>query len=320
MSVLVTGGSGLIGSALCRMLAEEGKMVWIFARRTNLTGFDDIQDRVKIVNGNLANFPTVLDAVKKSAPQVIFHLGAMLSVPSDADPHSALATNVAGTYHILEAARLFNVPKVIFGSSGATYGLDIQKPIINDYTLQRPASIYGTTKLFGELLGRYYRKKYELDFRAIRFPSVIGPGAKTAHVTIFNSWALEKAFYKEPYSIFVEPDIRFPCLYFKDAARSLLQLETAPAESIKMICYLLAGVQPMISAGELVAEIKKHFPHANLDFRPDPFAMDYHRRFQGIIYDDSVAGKEWNWKMRYSLEEMVTDFIAELKNNPGRYH
>lgn len=319
MSVLVTGGLGLIGSALTRILAEKGEPVWILARRTNPKKFDDIQGRVKIVQGDLGNFSKVFDAVKESSPRVIFHLGAMLSVPSDADPHAALMTNVAGTFHVLEAARLFNVPKVIFSSSIGTYGLDIPKSVIDDYTLQRPASIYGATKVFGELLGGFYRRKYGLDFRAIRFPSVIGPGAKTPHVTIYYCWSVEKAFCDEPYDIFVEPDIRFPALYFKDAARALVLLEAAPVESIQMVCYLLAGTQPIISAGEWVAEIKKHYPRAIFDFKPDPFAMDFHRKVQGFTYDDSAAQKEWGWRAEFSWEKMVADFIAELKTNPERY-
>ncbi len=319
MSVFITGGLGLIGSALARMIAEKGIPVWVFARRAHPKRFEDIQDRVKMVQGDLGNFSTVLEAVKESAPRVIFHLGAMLSVPSDANPHAALATNVSGTYHVLEAARLFHVPKVIFSSTVGTYGIDIQRPVIDDYTLQRPGSIYGATKVFGELLGRYYRTKYGIDFRAIRFPSVVGPGSKTAHVTIYNSWAVEKAFMGEPYDVLVEPDMCFPSLYFKDAARALMLLEAAPTESIRMVCYLLAGIQPMFSAGEMVAGVKKHFPRAILNFKPDPFAMSFHKSIQGVTFDDCVAQREWGWKVEYSLEKMINDFCAELRAHPDRY-
>ena len=260
-----------------------------------------------------------MEAVKESAPQVIFHLGGMLSLPANADPQSAYATNVAGTYHVLEAARLFRVPKVIFTSTIATYGLDIQKEVIDDFTLQRPLTMYGATKVFGELLGRFYRTKYQIDFRAVRFPAIIGPGAKTAHISIYNAWAVEKAFYNEPYEIFVEPQIRCPILYFKDAARALTLLNSAPPEAIAMTCYLIAGIKPMTSAAELEGAIRKHFPKARLSYKPDSLAMAFHGKNQGLKFEDGVAEKEWGWKPEYALDRAIEDFYAELRKNPERY-
>jgi nucleoside-diphosphate-sugar epimerase len=319
MSILITGGYGLIGSELARTLIEKGETVCLLDKEIVPQRFSGIGKKVTALQADLGIFPKVLEAVKESRPTVIFHLGGMLSFPSNADPQSAFATNVAGTYHVLEAARLFNIPKVMFTSTIATYGLDIQEPVINDFTLQRPITMYGSTKVFGELLGRFYRTKYGIDFRAVRFPAVIGPGAKTAHISIYNAWAVEKAFYGEPYDIFVAPEIRCPVLYFKDAARSLLLLEAAPAKDIQTVCYLLAGIQPMNSAEELVAAIKRHFPRAILKYKPDPLAMEFHGKAQGVAYDDHLAEKEWGWKPQYSLEGMITDFYEELKLNPERY-
>ncbi|MBP1718679.1 MAG: hypothetical protein H6Q43_2117 [Deltaproteobacteria bacterium] len=319
MAVLITGGYGLIGSTLARMLVEKGEKVWVFDKFTPPQRFQGIAESIKTIPGDLANSSKVMEAVKESAPQVIFHLGGMLSLPSNADPQSAYATNVAGTYHVLEAARLFQVPKVIFTSTIATYGLDIQKEVIDDFTLQRPITMYGATKVFGELLGRFYRTKYNIDFRAVRFPAIIGPGAKTAHISIYNAWAVEKAFYNEPYEIFVEPQIRCPILYFKDAARSLTLLNSAPPAAIQMICYLIAGIKPMTSAAELEEAIRRHFPKARLTYKPDPLAMAFHGKNQGIKFEDAFAEKEWGWKPEYSLDRTIEDFYAELRKNPERY-
>jgi len=319
MSILITGGYGFIGSRLARMLVEKGQEVWVLDNFPRPHRFLGIEDRVKGIQADLGNFAKVLEAVKESAPKVIFHLGAMLSVPSNADPQASFSSNVAGIYHVLEAARLFKVPKVIFTSTTATYGLDIKGPVIDDSTLQRPITMYGTTKVFGELLGRFYRTKYGIDFRAVRFPSVVGPGAKVAHVSIYNAWTVEKPFYGEAYNIFVEPHTRCPVIYFKDAARALVLLEAASKEAIQTVCYLLAGIKPLISAEELVAEVKKHFPKAVLNYKPDPFAVTYHSKSQGVTFDDSKAEKEWGWKVEYSLGGMVADFYAELRAHPERY-
>ena len=319
MSILITGGCGLIGSTLPRMLVERGEEVSVLDVNVIPDRFSGIADRVKIIRADLGNFAKVLEAVKQTAPGVIFHLGGMLSLPSNADPQASFSTNVAGTYHVLEAARLFRVPKVVFTSTIATYGLDISGNVIDDTTLQRPITMYGSTKVFAELLGRFYRTKYGIDFRAVRYPSVIGPGAKTAHISIYNAWAVEKAFHGEPYEIFVEPQVRCPVIYFKDAARALLLLEAAPADRIQTVCYLLAGIQPTGSAEELVAEIRKHYPNAPLSYKPDPLAMQFHRKNQGVSFDDRRAQKEWGWKVEYSLPRMVSDFYAELKAYPERY-
>jgi len=319
VSILVTGGCGLIGAALTRMLVERGESVFVLDNNVYPDRFSGIGDRLKIIRADLGNFAKVLEAVKDSAPRVVFHLGGMLSLPSNADPQSSFATNVAGTYHVLEAARLFQVPKVLFTSTIATYGLDISQKVIDDTTLQRPITMYGSTKVFAELLGRFYRTKYGIDFRAVRYPSVVGPGAKTAHISIYNAWAVEKAFYGEPYQIFVEPQVRCPVIYFKDAARALLLLEAAPAHAIQTVCYLLAGIQPANSAEELVAEIRKHYPNAPLSYKPDSLAMEFHGPNQEVSFDDRRAQKEWGWKVEYTLPRMVADFYAELKEHPERY-
>lgn len=319
MSILVTGGSGLVGSIVTRMLAEKGEKVWVLDKWIAPLRFSGVEDRVQFITADLGNFSKVLEAVKMSSPRKIFHLGGMLSGPSNLDPQSSFSSNVAGTYHVMEAARLFNVPQVIFSSTRGTYGLDIREPVIDDCTLQRPETFYGSTKVFGELMGRFYRLKYGIDFRAVRLPSVIGPGGKTAGYSIYNAWAIEKAFFGEPYDLFVGPDTRCPVLYYKDAARSLLLLAAASKEAIQTVCYLIAGVKPPVVAADLVREIKKQVPGAVLNFKPDPAAVAFHSKLQGIALDDSRAEKEWGWKTEYSLDKMIGDFIAELRAHPERY-
>lgn len=319
MAVLITGGYGLIGSTLARMLVAGGEEVWAFDKFTPANRFQGMAGSLRTLSGDLGNFSKVAEAVKESAPRTIFHVGGMLSLPCNNDPQSAYSTNVAGTYHVLEAARLFKVPRVIFTSTIATFGLDIRGGVIDDFTLQRPITMYGTTKVFGELLGRFYRTRYGIDFRAARFPSVIGPGAKTGHISIYNAWAVEKAFYGEPYEIFVEPQIRCPVIYFKDAARALLLLEAAPPEAVRTMCYLILGTQPMPSAAELEAAVRRHFPDAPLSYKPDPLAMAFHGKNQDLVFADETAQREWGWRPEYSLERMIADFYEELRKNAERY-
>ena len=154
MSILITGGAGFVGLEIARqLLAQDAGPVTVFSRNPSPGRLGDLADQVTAVAGDVGNFSHVLDVVKQARPRVIYHLGAMLSVPSDADPASAIQTNAMGTFYVLEAARLFDVEQVIFSSSVGTYGRDMPDGPIDDLTIQRPIFFYGATKAFGEHMG-----------------------------------------------------------------------------------------------------------------------------------------------------------------------
>jgi threonine 3-dehydrogenase len=242
----------------------------------------------------------------------------MLSTPSDADPPAAMRANTLGTFHILEAARLFGVSQVLFASSIGTYGLDIDDDVINDQTLQRPEFFYGATKVFSEHMGLFYKRKYGLDFRGIRFISIVGPGVRTHGVDHYTSWVIEECAKGNRFTIWVKPETRIPVLYVKDAARAMIKLGEAPLENIRTVNYLLAGVEPVASAGELADVVRAKVPGAQIDFKPD---LELQAILDKILrpIDDSNARSEWNWEIEFDQERMVEDFIQEIRRNPGRY-
>ena len=162
-----------------------------------------------IVKGDVSNYSHVFNVIKQYGIDVIYHLGSMLSVPSDADPWSSFRVNAQG-FHVLEAARILGVKKVTFSSTLATYGLDIREAVVDDYTLQRPNLFYGCTKVFVELMGRFYRRKFGIDFRGVRYPAIIGPGVKTPGVVQYYPWAIEHAYRGLPFKIWVTPEFRAP--------------------------------------------------------------------------------------------------------------
>src|SRR5947209_9499194 len=272
MTTLITGGTGFIGAEVARLLIEKGeKKPVVFDINPALHRLDDIVEQTEVVRGDLGNFSHVLNVVEAVKPKVIYHLGGMLSVPSDADPSSALRANVLGTFHVLEAARIFEVPQVLFSSTIGTYSRDIPADaVLSDYTLQRPQLFYGATKVFCENMGLFYKRKYGLDFRGVRYPSVVGPGVKTPGVVQYTSWAIEESSKGKPFTIWVTPEARIPVIYFKDAARALVQLAEAPVQNIKMVNYLIAGPTPSPSAGELAEMVRAKVPGAQIDFKPDP--------------------------------------------------
>ena len=319
MATLITGGTGFIGAEIARILLGKGERdITLFDIHDSTQRFDDIADRVRVVRGDLGSFNHVLDAVRESKADVVYHMGGMLSVPSDADPQAAFHANALGTFHVLESCRMFGVERMLFPSSIGTYAEGMRSEQIDDLTLQRPRLFYGACKLFGENMGVFYRSKYGLDYRGIRYPPIVGPGVRSPGVTQYISWSIEESAKGEDFTIWVEPRTRAPILYFKDAARAMVLLSEAPAERIETINYLLAGVEPISSAEELAAMVLDKIPTAKIDFEVDGEIQALLDKMLKPIVDTS-ARQGWDWSPQYGLEEMVDDFLLELRENPQRY-
>jgi len=311
MATLITGGAGFVGLEVARQLLDEGKTdVTVFSRNPSPGRLGSLAGRVNAVAGDVGNFSHVLDVVKAARPEVIYHLGAMLSVPSDADPASAIQTNAMGTFYVLEAARLFDVRQVIFSSSIGSYGYDIEGGILTDTTLQRPLLFYGATKAFGEHMGLVFKRKYGLDFRGIRYPSVIGPGVTTPGMVQYTSWMIEESAKGNPFTVWTTPETRVPVMYITEAATATVQLAQAPLENIKMVNYLVDGAKPTPTAGDIADAVRAKLPDAKIDFVPDPTRPMLHGRSQTI--DDSCAREEWGWQPTHDLPRMIDDFLASL--------
>lgn len=321
MPILITGGTGFIGAELARRLVARGEDIILFDifPRTELVA--DIKDRVKIVRGDLQVWPEVLNAIRENKVEGIFHLGSMLSGPSEDNPWLAFQTITMGTMHVLEGARLFGVKRLVFASTSATYGLGTGE-VITDETLQRPITIYGASKLYGELLGRFYRRKFGLDFRALRYFSVIGPGGRPTPVVAHNTFIIQNAALGIPYECVVSEDVAVPITYVKDAARATEMLYYAPEKQIKTICYNVAGMSSARSAKELELAVKKLIPEARISYRPDPEFMKFYRQFFGQmkVFDDGRAREEWGWQPVYTdLDKLVEDFVREVRTRPHLY-
>jgi threonine 3-dehydrogenase len=319
MSILITGGTGFIGVGLAHQLVERGEEVVLFDIAPQAERVADLKDKVKVIQGDLKVWPEVMNAVRDNHVADIFHLGAMLSVPSEGNPWGSFQTNVAGLMYVLEAARLFGVKRLIFPSSVASYGIGTGE-VITDETLQRPVTMYGASKVYGELLGRFYRRKFDLDFRCLRYGGVIGPGVKTPGIAQYNAWMIESAVLGKPFTCFVTEDTFVPITYFKDAIKATLMLYDAPGERIKTVSYNISQVSPAFTARELELTIRKFVPDARISYQPDPVVMAFYRNQSMKVIDDRRAREEWGWQPQYQdLESIVADFIREVKTRPGFY-
>lgn len=320
MTKLITGGLGYIGAELVRMLVERGEEVVIFDIATNRFRIQDIEKEVKIVQGDVSNFSEVLNVVKDNHVTEIYHLGAILTYMTELNPWASFRANVVGSYNVLEAARLFGVPKMMFASTQGTFGMQLEA-VVTDVSLQRPITMYGWGKLYIEGLGRVYRRKFGLDFRAIRYPFVLGPNIRTP-----GHWAppmIQDAILGRPHEcIYGTPEAKGALIYGKDAARAADLVLAAPKEAIKMFNYNVTGTPAVVSAREVETALKKRFPGTKVSYKLDTSVQEEVRlRFEAMkVFDDSYARREWGWKPLYATAEAIIDiFEKDIKEHPQRY-
>ena len=319
MTKLITGGTGYIGAELAHIMANRGEEVVLFDIAINRYRIEDIESKVKVVHGDLGNFSEVLNVVKDNNITEIYHMGSMLTYMSELNPWASFRSNVIGSYNVLEAARLFGVKRMMFTSTLGTFGL-LMDEVLTDISIQRPLGIYGCGKLYIEGLGRYYRNKFGLDFRSIRFAHMIGPNVHTP-----GHWAppmIEDAILGKPHEcIYGTPESTISMIYVRDAARAADMVLQAPKENIKMVNYNVAGTPAVVSAKEVEAILIKRFAKTKVTYKLDPTPQRRRGEFGAWkVFDDSYARKEWGWKPEYATAEAIIDiFEKDMKEYPGRY-
>jgi len=308
---LITGGFGFIGRYLALMLAEAGREVVLFDVASDDAFLHRGEGRVTSIRGSLSNWAQVMDAIAVSKPDDIFHCGALLPPGSEASPQAAFEVNIIGTYNVLEASRLLNVGRVIYASTMTSFGPDTPPLVPNDFA-QHPLSMYGTSKVCNERLGEYYLRRFGLDFRAVRFPAIFGPGrAASAGWTAYTSVAIEESARGHPFAIRADRTTTTDILYVKDAAQSMVDLAAAEASRLTRRCYNLHG--HLVTAEQLVETIRNIIPGAELTFAPDPVIVEGIKTMPRQL-DDSLARTDWGWQPRHSLVEAIEDFVKLIRS------
>lgn len=320
MAKLITGGTGYIGAELAHILVDRGEEVVLFDVVINRHRIEDIETKVKIVPGDLGNWPEVLNVVKDNDITEIYHLGSTLTYLSELNPWASFRVNVIGTYNVLEAARLCNVEKMMFTSTLGTFGLEMGE-VLTDVTIQRPVSMYGCGKLYGEGLGRFYRNKFGLDFRSIRYAHMIGPNVRTP-----GHWApsmIQDAILGKPNRcVYGTANSTASMIYVRDAARAAALVLQVPKENVQMVNYNVTGIPAVISAKELETILVSRFPKFKVTYEPDPLSQRGFYQALSVmkVFDDSYARKEWGWEPLYSTPAAIIDiFEKDLKEYPRRY-
>lgn len=311
-NVLITGAFGQIGSELTAALREAHGLnnVLVTGRRLREQGslMDGPTALLDVTDGQ-----AILELVRQYQVEEIYHLAARLSAVGEQDPQLTWQVNMEGLHKVLEAARLGSVKRIFWPSSIAVFGPETPKDRVPQDTVMHPTTIYGVSKVAGELLCDYYVQKYAVDVRGIRFPGIVSsqslPGGGTTDyaVEIFH-----QALQTGRYTAFVREDCVLPMIYMPDCIKAaMLLMET---EFNRLRHHNGFNLQAMsFSTAELAAEIRKHLPDFICDYQPDQrqaIADSWPRSL-----DDSVARQEWNWSPDYDLARMTRDMLDKLGNS-----
>lgn len=309
-TILVTGACGQIGSELTAALRRQYGSANVIACDIKVPTADQ-RDAGPFELVDVTQPESIHNVVKRHNVDIIYHLAAILSASGEEKPLFAWNVNMNGLYNILEVARLYRMTRVFCPSSIAVFGPETPKQSTPQETILRPKTMYGVTKVAGELLCEYYFDRFGLDVRGIRFPGVISsetlPGGGTTDYAVAIFY---EAIKHKRYTCFVRNDTVLPMIYMPDCIRATLMLMGANLSDYRgRAGFNLAGLS--FSAGELAAEIQKHMPEFVCDYKPD-FRQQIADSWPRSI-DDSVAQTQWGWKPEFDLKAMVEDMLKKLR-------
>lgn len=240
----------------------------------------------------------------------IYHLASVLSAAGEKNPQLAWEVNMVGLYNVLELARQRGGMRVFWPSSIAVFGREATRVNTPQNTIMIPTTVYGVSKVAGELLCNYYFVKFGVDVRSLRYPGIISsetpPGGGTTDYAVEIFY---EAIKKKRYTCFLREDTVLPMMYMPDCIKATLDLMDAEPSRLKCrTSYNLTAIS--FSAGQLASEIKKHIPEFICDYVPD--SRQRIADSWPMSIDDSNARRDWGWKPTYDLTAMTDDMIEKL--------
>ena len=310
--ILVTGARGQIGSDLVKALARRHGAGQILVTDLSVPASPDTTNAASPTEPLDVTDAARLEAlIEQYDVGAIYHLASLLSATGEKHPDRCWHVNVDGLRHVLEAARSHRL-QVFWPSSIAVFGPETPEHATAQPGVENPTTMYGITKVTGEMLCRYYAHHFDVDVRSVRLPGIISYSAPPGGGT--TDYAVEifyEALRHGAYTCFVRPDTRLPMMYMPDTIKAILDLMDAPAEDIHVrSSYNLAAVS--FSAEELVAEIQRHLPDFTCTYDPD-YRQAIADTWPSEI-DDHRARADWGWDHEYDLPRLVEDMLDHLKS------
>lgn len=306
--ILITGALGQIGSELTLALRKEygNDKVIISDLKESSDINDNYYEKLDVLDKeNLENIVT------KHQITIIYHLAAILSANGEKNPNLCWNINMNGLHNILEIGKKHQLQQIICPSSIAAFGPETPRDNTPQQTILLPKTMYGVTKVAGELLCEYYVNKFNMDIRGIRYPGLIShkalPGGGTTDYAVEIFY---EAIKNKSYNCFLKKDTKMPMMFMDDAIRGTIELAKADRSKLKNHCdFNFAAMS--FTPEEIANEIKKHIPEFSISYNPD-FRQEIADTWPKSI-DDSEARKQWNWNHEFDLEKMVKIMLDNLK-------
>jgi UDP-glucose 4-epimerase len=307
MTVLVTGGTGFIGSYTLRALVDKGEKPTAYDLVPDPSLIGDIADKVEVVRGDILDLPNLLRTIKERDVERIIHLAYMMMDAAEANPYKGMEVNILGTNNVFEAARILDVERVVWASSAAVYGPAEEYggtsiPVNEDSPVKvGTASVYGACKILNEFTAEFYSERYGLDLIGIRPTVIYGPG-RVRGGTAFASRLIEDPARGKPVKIPYSSPQEHDWMYVKDTANAFVT--ACFAGKPKNIVFNVGGETRTI--GEAVKYVKEFIPGADITL--GDITLGWVSR-----YDTTRVSKELGFKPQFSLKDGIKNFISTVR-------
>ena len=308
--ILITGSIGQIGSELTLEMRKKYGAENVIATDIRMPSDTKLRDSGPFEFLDCLDPHHITRVMQIYQIDTIFHLASILSAVGESKPTQAWKTNVDGLYNMLEAARQYHCA-LFFPSSIGAFGPSTPKDKTPQDTIQRPQTIYGISKVTGELLCDYYHNRFGLDTRGLRFPGLISyetePGGGT------TDYAVEiyfEALKHRKYTCYLEQDTYLDMMYMPDAVGAMISLmEADPANLKHRNAFNVTAMN--FTPAQVAEAIKKHIPEFEIDYKVDPVRQEIADSWPNSL-DDSAAREEWGWDPKFDLEAVTSDMLEKL--------
>ena len=312
--IVVTGAAGQIGSELVLVLRKEYGNDQVLATDIRKPS-GALLESGPFQELDCTSIPCMAKIVASFRADTVYHLAALLSAVAEKEPQKAWRINVDGLYNVLEVARECGCAVFTPSSIGA-FGPSTPQDRTPQDTIQRPNTMYGVTKVAGELLCDYYHRRFDVDTRGLRYPGIIShetlPGGGTTDYAVEIFY---EAIRQEKYTCFLKEGTYLDMMYMPDALKAAIDVMEADPSKLKHRNAF--NVSAMSFAPEhLAAEIRKHIPRFRMEYKVDPIRQAIADSWPNSM-DDRAAREEWGWNPKYDLPAMTKDMIKALTKKLG---
>ena len=315
-NILIIGATGQIGSELTMLLRKNysGNVVAGYIPCAEPKG--ELKESGPSAIVDITNPQQIADAVSKYQVDTIYNLAALLSAVAENKPQLAWKIGLGGLFNTLEVAREKQCA-VFTPSSIGSFGPGTPKDKTPQDTVQRPKTMYGVTKVSGELLSDYYFTRFGVDTRSVRFPGLISyvtpPGGGTTDYAVDIYYSAAKG---EKFVCPIAEGTYMDMMYMPDALRAAVEImEADPSKLVHRNSFNIASMS--FEPNTIYQNIRKYLPEFEMQYQVDPLRQAIAESWPNSL-DDTCAREEWGWKPEYDLDAMTQDMLAKLKERFGR--